>query len=299
MIKFDRLGWRRFMPYRRAAVTQYLPTDNMYQNALEKVTSLLPKRPKLGDLRPVIEELRAQALQTNSATDWLAAMLAQAPRASVAQIQMDKNPNGYRDKQSRLYELIDFNDTFVATVLASPSHVCTDFALRAKHLSDEICSRFGVNNFTDKQWDAIVRGLSREIAVYRAARDSGFDAYMTNRVQDALGIDMQVRDPQSRRYINIDCKTPSSFRRRLEELVHEGRLTDRELVIADQQNYVVEHNGHGQGHKIEIIVLSLLPDTFGRIACFEFVDTGPIRDKLSLLIRDHGISDDRYGRPTV
>lgn len=63
------------------------------------------------------------------------------------------------------------------------------------------------------------RGVSR-------GAENGFNAYMTDRAHDALGIDIQIQDPEDGRYINLDVKTPSSFRHRMEQLVHEGRLTD-------------------------------------------------------------------------
>jgi hypothetical protein len=148
--------------------------------------------------------------------------------------------------------------------------------------------------FSDEQWTAIVRGLTREIAVYQAARDRGFDALMPSRTADAMGIDLQVRDPESQRYVNIDVKTPSSFRRRLEELVDEGRMTDRELLEADKTCYAIEHNGHGD-REVEVIVLCLLPDKFGDFGDFRLLNSDPMREMLNYLIREYGLSDGRYG----
>lgn len=47
----------------------------------------------------------------------------------------------------------------------------------------------------NEQWTAIIRGLTREVAVYLAAKEHGFNALATDRAHDALGVDMQVQDP--------------------------------------------------------------------------------------------------------
>jgi hypothetical protein len=131
--------------------------------------------------------------------------------------------------------------------------------------------------------------------VYSAAKGAGFNAWLTDRAHDALGVDLQVQDPEDGRYINIDVKTPSSFRHRMEQLVHEKRLTERELVIGDQQSYIIEENGHGR-NRVQIVVLCILPDLFGDLADWRFVNPEPMRQMLNQLIRDHGIHDGQYGK---
>ena len=148
--------------------------------------------------------------------------------------------------------------------------------------------------FTNAQWESITRGLGREIAIFLAAKDNGFDAFMTARTQDALGIDMQIRDPASGKYINIDCKSPPSFRHRMEDLVHEGRANEADIFRADEKGYFITHNGRAKGRK-EVILFSVLPDFYGNIVDFEFEDSRAIRDKLGELIWKHGLTDDDYG----
>jgi hypothetical protein len=118
---------------------------------------------------------------------------------------------------------------------------------------------------------------------------------MTSRAQDALGIDLQIRDPETRRYINIDVKTPSAFRHRLQRLVQEDRMTPREQLIADEQSYAIQVNGHGD-QRAEIVLLCILPDLFGDLADFRFVDEVPMRDRLNMLIQQHGLSDGKFGQ---
>jgi hypothetical protein len=169
------------------------------------------------------------------------------------------------------------------------------FSERTKQAADRISKRVGAPCFTNEQWVAIIRGLTREVAVYLAAQENGFNAWLTDRAHDALGVDMQVQDPETRRYINIDVKTPSSFRHRMEQLVKENRLTERELLRGDEQSYIIEHNGHGS-HRVEVVVLCILPDMFGELADWRFVTPEPMRTKLNILIRDHGLTDGRYGK---
>lgn len=292
--------WRRFRPHYTFKVpglpapTVAAPHD-VYTEALRYVERVLPRRrPKPKQLDAIITKLRHVAEQTNKPADWLAALYAQAPRAAAAQQQMDQHPYGYHDKQARLFELIDFNDTFVATILSMDQSMRARFVAQAKRGCDSMCYQTHSPVFSDDQWRAIVRGLTREIAVYQAARDRGFDATMPNRTGDAMGIDLQVRDPESGRYINIDVKTPSSFRHRLEELVQEGRLTDKELMEADSRSYVIEHNGHNRD-RVEVIVLCMLPDKFGDFGDFRLLNSEPMRQILNFLIREYGLSDGRYG----
>ena len=272
-------------------------STDFFDCAEEEVVSMLQRRPEVHDLDRDIDRLRKRFARTKLAHDGMVALLAQAPRASLAQIQMDQHPHGYRNKKERLYELIDFNDTLVDTVQQVGEYDRERFGEATKVAADRICKRVGAPCFTDDQWRAIIRGLTREVAVYWAAVNNGLNATMTSRAQDALGIDIQVQDPETKRYINIDVKTPSSFRHRLEKLVQEKRLSEHELYEADQRSYAVEHNGHGTNHAT-IILLCILPDIFGDFAAFRFVDEAPMRDKLNQLIREHGLSDGMYGIPT-
>lgn len=269
-------------------------SGDAFDRAEERVASLLQRRPEANNLDKYIPKLQKHFKVTNSSVDGLVALLAQAPRAVLAQLQMDTYPHGYRNKKERLYELIDFNDTLVHTILVMDNDHRKQFRERVKQAADRVCKRVGVPSFTNQQWDAIIRGLTREVAVYCAAKESGFNAWLTDRAHDALGIDLQVQDPEDGRYINIDVKTPSSFRHRMEQLVHERRLTEKELLMGDQQNYIIEMNGHAK-NKVQVIVLCILPDEFGDLVDWKFVNSEPMRHKLNKLIRDHGIHDGRYG----
>lgn len=306
MVGFHRRMWRHFGPKKGLrsepvdtgtyGKPNYLPSeiDKLYHDAEHKIYHRLPRHPHVYKLNEHIEEFQQQAKASGQIVDWIAALLIQAPRAVLAQAQMDKHKHGYHDKQARLYELIDFNDTLVDTVLVLNEQQRRTFEDKAKQAADRVCRYAQTACFTDAQWDAITKGLGREIAVFLAGRESGFDAWMTNRVQDAMGIDMQIRDPESKRYINIDVKTPSSFRHRLEELLHEGRISSHGLLIADDVGYVEVYNGHGE-HRVPTIILCVLPERSGEIDNFEFKDTAPMRDMLNRLIREHGLVDGNYG----
>ncbi len=269
---------------------------DFFDCAEEEVSSLLQRRPEVHALDSDIERLRKRHAKSGLAHDGLVALIAQAPRAVLAQLQMDKFPHGYRNKQERLYELIDFNDTLVATILAMDDDRRRQFAERTKQAADRVCKRVGAPCFTNEQWTSIIRGLTREVAVYLAAKEHGFNAWLTDRAHDAIGVDVQVQDPESGRYINIDVKTPSAFRHRMEQLIHEHRLTERELLRGDEQSYIIENNGRGN-YRVEVIMLCILPDLFGDLADWRFVNPEPMRAKLNQLIREHGLHDGRYGVP--
>lgn len=292
--------WRRFRPRRIVDKLKGIPSrptveDDIFRDVADYVVRRAPhRRPKPGQLKSLVKELRGRAESSNRPEDWLAALYAQGPQAADAQQQMDQHPHGYHDKEARVFELIDFNDTFVSTILAMNEYDRSQFAVQAKQGLDRICLQAHSAVFSDEQWMAIVRGLTREIAVYQAARDRGFDAVLPNRTADAMGIDIQVRDPESQRYVNLDVKTPSSFRRRLEQLEEEGRMTESELIEADQKCYAIEHNGHGD-RAVEVIVLCLLPDKFGEFGDFRLLNSDPMREMLNYLIREYGLSDGRYG----
>ena len=162
--------WRQFRPRRRfhsarqrykqrdhSADHQHLSAPEQVQYVCnstdffdcgeERVLALLQRRPEVHDLDRDIDRLRAQHAKSNDPLDGLTALLAQAPRASLAQLQMDQFPHGYRNKQERLYELIDFNDTLVAIILALDDSHRKQFAERAKQAADRVCRRVGAPCF--------------------------------------------------------------------------------------------------------------------------------------------------------
>ena len=268
--------------------------SDIFDCAERQVASFLQRRPEVHDLDRRISQVHETFRRSRLSRDGLISILTQAPRASLAQAQMDTSHHGYANKHERLYELIDFNDTIVDTILTMDDSSRAQFDERTKRSVDRICKRVGAPGFDETQWRAIIRGLTREVAVYLAAKSHGFVVYMTDRTRDALGIDVQVKDPESDRYINIDVKTPSSFRYRLDELAREGRLSERERIVGDERGFIIEHTGRGV-LKTQVIVLCILPDKFGDLADWQFVDSEPMRATLSKLIREFGLNDDKFG----
>lgn len=296
---FVRRKWRdkrhdKHLVRRPEVVSYHYSNQDFFDVAEQRVASLLQRRPEVNNLDKRIGPLRERFVATKHPLDGVVALLAQVPRAVLAQEQMDKYPHGYRNKEKRLYELIDFNDTMVDTILLMNDELRQQFADRVKQAADRICKRVGAPCFSDEQWRAIIRGLTREVAVYLAARENGFDAFLTDRASDALGIDLQVRDPEDNRYINLDVKTPSSFRHRMEQLIREDRLTEKQLIKGDELSYIIEFNGRGS-QRTQVVVLCILPDLFGDLADWRFVNSEPMRQKLNQLIREHGLSDGKFG----
>lgn len=246
-------------------------------------------------LVPLIEKAKAAAHQTErsgslsgaQAWAWLRALILQAPRAAEAQQQMDRYSHGYHNKEARLYELIDFNDAFVATVLALPNSELDRFAAEAKRLMDWFCKRVGSKNFSEGQYNGIVQGLGREIAVYRGAETEGFEVYMTERTKDALGIDMVITDPTSGKFLNIDCKAPSSYRHRIYKLLHEKRLSEEEVAAAEQLGFIAELNGRGR-ERSEVVVWRISREEYGEIRAFGFSDSRPLGAKIRHIMEIYG-----------
>lgn len=242
-------------------------------------------------LSSAIDEMRRRAQrseESDRAHYLLALLLLQTPRASRAQSAMDtRHGNSYRHRHKRLFELIDFNDTFVDTVLALRTDQRTNFTQQFYAYAQEFCRRMRTHMFTHEQYDAIVNGLSREIAVYLGARAEGFDAHMSSRVADGLGVDMQIRWLESGRYVNIDCKTTSSYLHRVEDLRREGRLAEHEVTTALTRGYVRILNGH-RDDPIRVVLFSVVPEVLGELQDFEFPHTELLAAKLHEVIRMYG-----------
>jgi len=247
------------------------------------------KRVNEKNLEREIQSARDRAQATDDPVMWVVSLILQAPHAAKAQEQMDKHPHGYHDKQARLFTLIDFNDTFVSSVLSVPEHSLPSFVSNLKHAIDVFCARARTRPLTEKQYEAIVHGLSREIAVYRGAIKEGFDAQMTSRAQDAMGVDMIITDPSTGRSINVDCKTHSSYYYRLKELQREGRLSSHHAEIAEKVGYCAVVNGH-DGQQVAIVLWRIDQETYGTIQDFSFADTARLGEMLRNIIYRHGVS---------
>lgn len=279
--------WRRFKPRGLGKEVVPQPTQGpLWARASAYVNGLFPGR-KIREeaLVRIIQSTRDQAIAQNDSMLWCAALMLQAPRASRAQEQMDQHPHGYHNKQARLYELIDFNDTFVSAVLSLPESDLPQFVDEAKRAMDVFCKRAGARCFSNEQYEAIVHGLSREIAVYRGATKEGFQVRMTSRVDDALGIDMVITDPTSGGSINVDCKTSSAFYYRLKDLEHEGRLTSEGAAEAEEKGYCYIVNGD-ETRQVEIALLRIDEQTYGAIQNFSFDDTVQLGASLRTMINE-------------
>lgn len=263
--------WRRFIPKQKPSGV--VLDDGSHLKALQSID----------DANTFIEQLKQMptpAGQQATARHYRTLLLAQTPRAVLAQWQMDGHKHGYHDREKRLYELIDFNDSFVSLMLASPNQDVATFLQQLKSDMDSMCRQLNTPLFTAEQFEAITRGLGREITVYRAAQSLGFGVYMTSRTEDAFGIDMIITQPETRRELNIDCKTPSAFRRRLEELVDHDKITDAQLLKADNEDFITLMQRRGE-EKVPVTLLCIRPETLGTINNFMFDDPHKLENLLN------------------
>lgn len=253
-------------------------------------------------LSGAIDEMRRRVEQSDAAVRQarlVALLLLQTPRAARAQDAMDRrHGHNYRHRSKRLYELIDFNDTFVDTVLALRAEQRHEFMPRIYRAMREVCQRARTHMFTYEQFEAIAHGLSREIAVYLGAQKEGYDVHMTSRVADGLGVDMQVREPESQRYINIDCKTTSAYGYRLATLVREGRVSERAAALAMAKGYIRVTNGHGDD-RVHVVLFCVAHEVIGDIRDFEFAQTDVLGAKLREMIAAYGVDGDGFYRYEV
>lgn len=283
-------GWRRFRPRvaeRPAAHSTDLAmaARGIIERACREL-GLKLRRLSPEQLEPLVELLRSRTAYRIGAVSHpdyaamqLALLIAQAPQAIRAQAQMDHNPHGYRNKQERLYELIDFNDSYVATVLAlSPSNR-SGFELLARHEIARFCAQVHSPMFSEEQFEAITKGLNREIALYLGALQAGYSVEMTSRAEDAMGVDMTITEPEHGRVINIDCKSPSAYRYRLQDLVREGRMSEGEARHADERGFAHEINGHGD-EQVSVTLMRVDSNEVGEIVDFSFVEPEKLAQRL-------------------
>lgn len=293
--------WMRYGDY-RARKNPIQRPGSLYEDVQSELRNKVPiasrrwrRQQDLSYLLPLIAESKQAAneaeitasLSGARAWAWLMTLTLQAPQAASAQRQMDAHPHGYKAKNERLYELIDFNDAFVSAVLALPETELSSFAHEAERLLQWFCKRVGVRSFSTEQYHAIVQGLSREIAVYKGVQVEGLQAAMTSRTSDALGIDMVISNPETGKSVNIDCKAPSSYRHRVYTLLHEGRLSEEEVDAAEQLGYIAELNGHGN-QKAEIVVWRISTEEYGPIHNFQFDSTRQLGAKIHAILNTYG-----------
>lgn len=264
--------WRRFLPKKKTAVVMPDGTRLSTVRSVEDAEALAADLKGRG-----VHPERAQEAERLRHR-----LLAQTPRAVLAQVQMDAHKHGYHNREKRLYELIDFNDTYVNLVLATPHAELPGFADRLKHDMTAFCRRLNTPMFSDEQFDAITLGLSREIAVYRAARYMGFGARMTSRTEDAFGIDMVITQPDTDKIINIDCKTPAAFRHRMEDLLQHGRISEAQLLAGDEAGFITVRQHRGN-ESVPVTTVAILPDTVGEIHDFTFDEPRRLADLLNTI----------------
>ncbi len=230
---------------------------------------------------------KQQAPSIERAEAWLYALALQAPRAAVAQEEMDKHPHGYHNKEKRLFELIDFNDAFDSTIIAMPRELLPHVRERVHTLCNLMCERAGSRAFSDVEYEAIMHGLSREIAVFLGLQKEGFEVEMTNRREDAFGIDMHIIDPKNMKEVNVDIKTRSSYHYRVHELFREGRLSEEGLIMADRNGFTAVMNGHGQEQK-QVVTWRIDHAVLGEVVNFEFEDTKMLGETARAIMLRYG-----------
>lgn len=289
----SKMSWRRWRPA-RAAVP---PTQHSVEADPFVIADQMLRKQSFGGhfwkrdhdfqvLNSLIDDAKHHAEHATSetrASAWLYALALQAPRAAVAQEAMDEHPHGYHNKEARLFELIDFNDAFVASILALPPIALPRATIAIKRLVEIACKKAGTRCFSDEQFEAIVHGLSREIAVYHGLKREGYEVEMTNRASDAFGIDMRVIDPTSLRTVNVDIKTRSAYHYRIEQLLREGRLNEDTFLMADRNGFAVVYNGRG-AQRTRVVVWRIDHDVLGPVVNFAFETTERLGEEMKTIM---------------
>lgn len=227
------------------------------------------------------------ALSLERAEAWLYALALQAPRAAVAQQEMDKHPHGYHSKEHRLYELIDFNDAFDSAILALPRDLLPGVKEHIRRLCDAMCEKAGTRCFADEEYQAIVHGLSREIAVYLGLEDEGYHIEMTSRREDAFGIDMKILSPKTLKQVAVDIKTRSSYYYRVQQLHREGRLSEEGLLMAERNGFTAVMNGRGQEQR-RVVTWRIDHEVLGEVVDFRFETTRRLAEEAQMILLRYG-----------
>lgn len=230
---------------------------------------------------------RSDAPSLERAEAWLYALALQAPRAAVAQEEMNKHPHGYHNKEHRLYELIDFNDAFDSAVLAMPRELLPHVDERIKELCDFMCNKAGTRCFSDEEYQAITHGLSREIAVFHGLEDEGYHVEMTSRRDDAFGIDMIIMDPRTMRQVAVDIKTRSSYHYRVQELHREGRLSEEGLIMAERNGFTAVMNGRGAEQR-QVVTWRIDHEVLGDVVDYRFEKTKLLAETAEAIVLRYG-----------
>jgi hypothetical protein len=286
----ERIGkWMRFLPKRTRQVPR---SSELFVNVRKIIDTVQVKN--FDELDRKIENYK-EFMDESDAVQWISLLVMQAPRAAHAQAIMDEYPHGYHEREKRLYELIDFNDTLVSAVLLLPELELSTFADGLKKELDHFCEKMYSRVFDSEQFEAIVHGLSREIAVFKAAENAGLNALMASRTADAFGIDMQIADVASGRYINVDCKTSSSFHFRLKTLVKQHRISPRDIVDAETRGWWEIVNRDKSGRAAKIILLRVSQDELGEIKDFRFVNEQKMVEKIKQILQQRSLSDRNFG----
>lgn len=285
--------WRRFKPRLRGAIHDpvvYAP-DSLYaqarliaNNALHTSRKRVRRDDSYKHSNRAVKLLRER--DTQDAPHLLALLLLQSPVAARAQAEMDKRRGGYKNHQARLFELIDFNDTFVSTVLALPEADLVEFDQLLRSELTAFSRQLGVMNFTDKQLEAITHGLSREIAVYRGARRLGYLARMSSRVQDARGVDMIITDPETKKSLGIDVKTRSSFHFRLLNLQRQRRIDEEQRLACELAGFCTISYGNDR-QASDTLLFRIATRELGPIVNYSFQDLGPLSQQLANAFEHH------------
>lgn len=270
--------WRRFRPKRARA-----HESQIQSTSLKIVRTVIQANQLVEDLKkqPEPKDAHERALYYRTR------LIAQTPQAVIAQWKMDTHKHGYHDRQKRLYELIDFNDTFVSLVLETPVHRRKELTESLKLEMDQFCRKLSTPSFSDEQFTAIALGLGREVAVFTAAEQLGYHVRMTSRTQDAFGIDMMIVQPGTNKRLYIDCKTPSAFRHRLEDLAKYKHITEEQLLRADKDDYITLDRRHNDD-TVPVTLLCIRSDTVGEVHDFAFDEPKRVQQLLDTIFASVG-----------
>lgn len=294
--------WRRWRPSRGDVLSSTALTSlELFVRVKERLKRVdISKRHwrkyrDFTELNNYINGARGHATGLGSGSDpsveraeaWLYALALQAPRAAVAQEEISKRPHGYHNKAHRVYELIDFNDAFDWAILALPRDLLPSMDERIKALCDFMCNKAGTRFFSDDEYKAIVRGLSREIAVFIGLENEGYHVEMASRHEDAFGIDMTVLSPKNMKQVALDVKTRSSYHYRIQQLRRQGRLSEEDVIMAERNGFTSALNGRGSEQR-RVVTWRIDHETLGDVVDFQFKDTKILSDEIQTIIFRYG-----------
>ncbi|HSE61605.1 MAG TPA: hypothetical protein VLA88_04910 [Candidatus Saccharimonadales bacterium] len=200
------------------------------------------------------------------------------PQTAAAHGRLEEGNSASRaDRTTDKLTVSRFNQNLAEAMAYMPPSMLATFPTELRRRSSDLLrDEWHVATLANDNYNRIISGISREVALWRAAEaelPEGWEIVGATPEEDLRGTDIIIYDADDNE-LRLDSKTDTGFNRAVKKQYDDGYMTAAEAEAATTNGYFYKSGTTPGGEPIQNCIVNA--DSLGKVRNFEYEDTEPV-----------------------